>query len=147
MILAANVKTMFLDRQAVIRRTDRAQRRALNRAGGLTRTIARRSMRKYSGRASRQGEPPKYREGSLRRLLFYAFDPAAESVIVGPVGFGRSELPLVLEQGGLVTVTSRRDRKRKTKRIEARPYMVPALDRAAPELPEIFGQSLRREFA
>ncbi len=143
------VKALFFNRPKVRRAVDRARRRALSRAGAFIRQRARTSMRRRRG-SSRPGEPPHAHEGSLRRLLFFAYDPSAESVVVGPVGFRRSDAPTTLEFGGAATVTrrrSRRDDKRVVEsrrvRIEARPYMGPALRKELPTLPKAWAGSVR----
>lgn len=148
------VKDLFFDRPKVQRAVDRARRRALSKAGAFIRQRARTSMRRRRG-SSEPGSPPHAHEGSLRRLLFFAYDPSADSVVVGPVGFRRSDAPNTLEFGGAATVTRRRTRPRSggkrvveslpggRVRIEARPYMGPALRKELPNLPKSWASSVR----
>ncbi|MGD9692391.1 MAG: hypothetical protein AB7G17_13220 [Phycisphaerales bacterium] len=145
------VKDLFFDRPKVQRAVDRARRRALSKAGAFIRQRARTSMRRRRG-SSAPGSPPHAHEGSLRRLLFFAYDPSADSVVVGPVGFRRSDAPNTLEFGGAATVTRRRTRPRsggtrgvesRRVRIEARPYMGPALRKELPNLPKPWASSVR----
>lgn len=144
------VTALFFDRPRVRRAVDRAQRRALSRAGAFVRQRARTSMRRRRG-SSLPGAPPHAHEGSLRRLLFFAYDPGADSVVVGPVRLRRpGAAPNVLEFGGRMTVArrrTRRDGKRviesKRVRIEARPYMGPALRKELPNIPRAWANSVR----
>ena len=101
-------------------------------------------MRKRRG-TSRPGQPPFAHEGSLRRMVLFGYDPRTESVVVGPVGFRQGNAPSVLEFGGRATVVRRRGGKRtkQTVRIAARPYMRPALEKEAPNLPNVWRNSVR----
>ncbi len=70
---------------------------------------------------SKPGEPPRVRAGQLKQFLYFAFDPASKSVVVGPAKLPSSSalpVPAILEFGG----TS------EGSRIAPRPYMRPALD-------------------
>ena len=143
------VTALFFDRPRVQRTVDRARRRALSKAGAFIRQRARTSMRRRRG-SSAPGSPPHAHEGSLRRLLFFAYDPSADSVVVGPVGFRRSDAPNTLEFGGQATVTRRTPRaggkrvvESRRVRIEARPYMGPALRKELPNLPKPWASSVR----
>ena len=144
------VKRLFFDKKAVRRSVDRAKRRSLSRAGAFVRQRARTSMRRRKGSAP-PGKPPYAHEGSLRRLVFFAYDRGSESVVVGPVGFGRSKAPSALEFGGRVTIKQRRRRasgKRvvtsRRVRIQPRPFMAPALAKEASQLPKAWRNSVRR---
>lgn len=116
-------KKGFFDRQAVMDKVDAATRKSLNKAGASLRLIAQRSMRYVSAkgrgkkprRVSRPGEPPRaVREHPwLRKHLYYSYDDASETVVVGPVGFrGEDPVPGTLERGGLVTIRNARRRRR-----------------------------------
>lgn len=57
---------------------------------------------------SKPGEPPYAREGSLKRLIYFGFDPAGPSVVVGPMRFatrtrpgGGKSVPELLNEGGV----------------------------------------------
>lgn len=104
----------FFDRAAVRAMTDRHTRRALGHAGGYLRRVARNSMKVRRG-ASPPGKPPHAHTRLLKDFIFYAYDPAAESVVVGPVRTNqvffsadrrpiRGTVPGVLEHGGQVRV-------------------------------------------
>jgi len=124
----AKVKTLFFDRERVRKMVDRKRRRALARTGGLTRTIARRSIRKRK-KISQPGRPPHSHEGSLKRGIFFAFEPRRRSVVIGPVSHGNSDAPAALEYGGTTKFGTRAGPKR-TAKIRPRPYMGPALGKA-----------------
>jgi hypothetical protein len=159
--LSRDTKRWFFDREGVQQQLSRKAIAALTRIGGFIRTTARRSMRrKTSGPPSKPGTPPFARVGTLRDQLFFAYDPSTMSVIVGPVGLGKAEVPALHEYGGSIAVeetlysirkaaTARQAAsfrrlvvegkikvKPKPKRIRrlaypARPYMGPALEIAA----------------
>lgn len=106
----------FFDTEGVVRRLSAGERRLFVRYGGAVRTIARRSMRpggkKYA--TARPGEPPRTHEGSLRRLLFFAYEPDAHTVVIGPALFsarskagGGKTVPELMERGGSVPANGR----------------------------------------
>ena len=77
------IKSMFFDRQGVKDALDSATYYYLSRQGGYIRKVARNSMRPVRG-PSAPGTPPHRHVGFLWRLLFYAYDRSARSVVVGP---------------------------------------------------------------
>lgn len=107
-------------------------------------------MRRRKGSAP-PGTPPHAHEGSLRRLILFGYDRASDSVVVGPVRLNKpGAAPSVLEFGGRTTIKQRRtranDRRVVTKRrirIEARPYMGPALKKELPNIPKAWSSSVR----
>ncbi len=139
------IKAMFFDRPKVQRTVDRAKRRSLSRAGAFIRQRARTSIRRRK-RTSRPGEPPTSHTGLLRRFILFGYDRRSDSVVVGPVGFRRSRAPNVLEFGGRTTVAAGRrgrQKKKRTVRIAARPYMRPALEKERSQLPAVWRNSVR----
>jgi hypothetical protein len=139
------IKDMFFDRATVVRAVDGAKRKVLSKAGAFIRTAARTSIRKRKGSAP-AGKPPHSHEGSLRRLILFGYDKAADSVVVGPVGFKKSVAPSVLEYGGDTVVLRRRGGRLTSQRVRiaARPYMAPALERERPKLPLLWRNSIRK---
>lgn len=139
------IKDSFFDRHVVIAAVDKAKRKVLSKAGAFIRTAARTSIRRRRGSAP-PGRPPHSHEGSLRKLILFGYDRQADSVVVGPVGFRNSEAPATLERGGMTTVYRRRNGRLvgERVRIEARPYMGPALDRERPRLPALWRNSVRK---
>lgn len=94
---------LFFDSPRVIAAVDVATRRAMSKMGAFVRTRARSSIRKRK-KPSPPGSPPSSHVGTLRNLLFFAFDPVTYSVVVGPVLLGRrpDAVPGTLEAGAVV---------------------------------------------
>lgn len=104
MLTVANFKGSFFDRAGVLAALDRAEKRGLSRFGAFVRRTARSSIRKRKA-TSKPGSPPTDRGGPLKRLLFFGYDPAARSVVIGPAIFPRAKArgaPRLLEEGGQV---------------------------------------------
>jgi len=139
------IKDMFFDRATVIRAVDAAKRKVLSKAGAFIRTAAKTSIRPRKG-SSRPGNPPFSHEGSLRRLILFGYDRAADSVVVGPVGFKKSTAPSALEHGGEAVVTRRRGGRLTSQRVRIapRPYMAPALEKERPRLPPLWRNSIKK---
>ena len=135
--LRFDVKKWFFDRDRVTKLMDRENRQALQEAGRRIRRVAQTSMRYVTSRreqerkiaaglrkraagdpsVSRPGEPPRAIKPHpwIRKNLFYAFEPVAQSVVIGPVGFARgSGAPETLEFGGRARV---RNKQRRTRRM------------------------------
>ena len=139
------IKSLFFDRPKVQRAVDKAKRAVLSRAGAFIRQTAKQSMRHRKGSAP-PGRPPYVHAGHLRRLIFFGYDANSESVVIGPLGFRRSDAPNVLEFGGATVVERRRRRGRRERRkvrIARRPYMGPALEKERPKLPKLWANSVR----
>ena len=123
-------KAFFLDSPRIEALLDAATRKNLMHAGGKVRTIARRSMRYVTAakeqerlirlglrkrlndpQASRPGEPPRAIRPHpwIREHLLFAYDPASQVVVVGPVGFAAgSGAPAILEHGGRTRIRNKR---------------------------------------
>jgi len=144
-MITMRIKDMFFDRATVIRAVDGAKRKVLSKAGAFIRTAARTSIRKRK-KSAPPGKPPHSHEGSLRRLILFGYDQAADSVVVGPVGFKKSVAPNVLEYGGETVVLSRRGGRLTSRKVNiaARPFMAPALERERPKLPLLWRNSIRK---
>lgn len=135
------IKQMFFDREAVISRVDVASRKVLSRFGSFVRQSARSSIRKRKASAP-PGSPPTNRTGLLKKFIFFGYDPASSSVVIGPARLnGRGSAPSLLEYGGSTTVVRRGRRERAS--YEARPYMRPAFDRERPKLPAMWSGSIK----
>lgn len=89
--------------------------------------------------SSRPGEPPRSQVGTLRKFLFFSFDPRSESVVVGPARTTADDqdAPRTLEFGGTAEVGGSR------RRIAPRPYMGPALTQEQPKFAELWRNSVR----
>jgi hypothetical protein len=124
--LSAGCKKWFFDKPGVQRMMLNTTREALSRAGALVRTIARRSMKYVTslreqarridgGERSRMtpvgpsapGTPPHAVRPHpwIREFLYYAYDPAAGSVVIGPMRLNsRTNVPALHEAGGTVMI-------------------------------------------
>jgi hypothetical protein len=162
----SDAKSFFFDRAAVTGRISAGLRRVLSRFGAHVRTAARRSMRPAgkSGRVSEPGTPPRTRTGLLRKLLLFSYDPASQSVIIGPAainGTGPKALdgattPSVLETGGRIELTevqvngqwrvgariANEPTRRRAVEVKARPYMGPAFQAELKKLPPNWRDSI-----
>lgn len=144
--------SMFFDKQSVLRAVDRAERRVLSKAGAFLRRRAKSAIRRRK-RVSRPGEPPSSHAGHLRRLIFFGYDRAASSVVIGPLLFRsrqRPTVPKLLEFGGVVTRERKGRRRRvlgarRTMRYRPRPFMGPALEAEAPNFPSLFKDSVKAD--
>lgn len=89
--------------------------------------------------SSKPGEPPRSILGYLRRFIYFGWDPATHSVVIGPALFGGASgtAPRVLEEGGMTV-----NYKGKTLTIKPRPFMSPAFQAELVELPKIWQQSV-----
>lgn len=144
-------KQFFFDRQIVIDAVGKAAAKNLSKAGSFIRTSARSSLRRRKA-SSPPGEPPsvhtKDRVATLKNIWF-VFDPANRSVVVGPLklngsrleGSNRKTVPSLHELGGAAVVTSRK-RKRRAK-YAPRPFMGPAMERELPKFVDLWAHSVK----
>jgi len=102
------------------------------------RTTARSSIRRRKV-VSRPGQPPSSHTGLLKRFIFFGYDPARHSVVIGPVALARSDgkAPSLLEHGGMSRRAGRAVRYRR------RPFMGPAMTKELPGLPKLWRDSVR----
>lgn len=155
-------KGNFFDRDKIIKAMDRATLRVLNQFGRMVRKRAQASL-KYGDRPSAPGSPPtahrsrsitktsrstgrtrKRSVSYLREFLFYSYDDAAKSVVIGPSKLDQtvdSDALPALEYGGSSTVSSRGKGRRV--KIRPRPFMRPALDAELPNLAPLWRNSVR----
>lgn len=126
MVRFDQIKTAFFDTPAVKDAIDAGTRKVLSKFGAFVRTRAKSSIRTRK-KSNPPGQPPSSHEGSLKRLIFFAFDPATKSLVVGPVPFRKGEAPRLLEHGGTAI------RRGKPAHYRPRPFMAPA---AKAELPK-----------
>lgn len=160
-----SAKQWFFDREKVIRRVERTRRGAMAKMGDYVRDTARNSIKKRKT-SSQPGQPPHSHTGLLKNQIWFAYDPAADSVVIGPVAFRRSDVPQALEFGGTVRVKKRvlisqtnngktkkgRDRVKRGDariysgplKIKARPYMGPALIKSKTALPDIWEKAITK---
>lgn len=157
---------LFFDRPAVISAVDRATLRQLSTFGRFVRRRARSSIRKRK-KVSKPGEPPSSHKSSEPNLrtIFYAYEPANRSVIIGPVKLdfigndvqpAKGTRPELLEEGGDANVQQvqlsggrwvrpnkktkggRRNKRTRRVQIKARPFMGPAFQQEFPQAAGLF---------
>lgn len=132
---------LFFDRDAVRDAVDKGTRRALSKFGAYVRTRSRSSIRKRK-KISDPGKPPSSHEGSLRKLILFAFDAANKSVVIGPVPFAKGEAPALLEYGGTVNRTTKSG-ERRTLFYRPRPYMGPAYKAELLKAAQVFKNAIK----
>jgi hypothetical protein len=136
-------KSNFFDRAAVESAVDRATLRNLARFGAFVRTRSRSSIRKRKA-ISAPGQPPSSHVGTLKKFIFFSFEPTSRSVVIGPTRTsGRGEAPSVLEHGGTSVFVAPRKRRPVTARYRPRPFMGPAFDEEQKKLPDLWRNSVR----
>jgi len=157
----------FRDLDKIQNAEERAAKRALSRFGAFVRTRARSSMRKRR-KASAAGSPPSVHVGYIKKFLFFAYEPNARNVVIGPAllngSKNTSEATVVelQETGGeakraevqlsggvwvrknrvLPNGTIRKTRTRAAK-YPARPYMKPAFDAELPKAAGMFKDTFK----
>lgn len=159
-------KAFFFDRSAVLDRLDKMKAGGLKQCGAVTRRIARNSLRR-SPNPSRPGQPPKIHgtDSLLKKFIFFTFDPGSFSCLVGPARINSSmtaaagdTVPGILEHGGTThfPATSYLDTNSATGRVrrrmyaavaryvQPRPFMRPALEKAADKYPRLFANAWSR---
>ena len=142
-MIGFKITKLFFDKKAVRDKVDAGTRRVLSKFGAFVRRTARGSIRKRK-KPSPPEQPPSSHVGLLKKFIFFGYEPAKRSVVIGPVRLsqkGRGEAPHLLEYGGAGTVVRRGKRKRA--RYAARPFMGPAMTKEEPKLPEMWRDSLR----
>jgi hypothetical protein len=138
-------KGNFFDRAKVIRAVDAGTRRVLSRFGAFVRTRARTSMRRRR-RPSEPGQPPSVHTGLIKRFIFFVYELARKSVVIGPVKLNSVVDPgalAALEYGGQSTVEDRRGGPRRRITVRPRPYMRPALKAELSGLSALWKNSIR----
>jgi hypothetical protein len=136
-------KANFFDRTAVKNAVDRATVRVLSRFGAFVRTRARSSIRKRKA-ISQPGQPPSSHVGTLKKFIFFSYEPTKRSVVIGPTPVaGGGKAPELLEYGGTPVFTARR-RRRTTANYRPRPFMAPAFEHEQKNLPNLWRDSVKR---
>lgn len=138
------MRANFFDQAAVVGRVSAAVAQQLSKFGAFVMTRARQSIRTRK-KVSEPGTPPTNRTGKLKYGIFFAFDPATESVVMGPTKFGgtisNTALP-ALEYGGESVIYRGRGRTENVL-IAPRPFMQPAFDSELRQLPSLLQNSVK----
>jgi hypothetical protein len=136
-------KSTFFDRTKVRSAVDRETLRVLSRFGAFVRTRARSSIRQRK-RISQPGQPPSSHVGTLKRLIFFSYEPTKRSVVIGPTPIaGGGQAPSLLEHGGTSSFVPRTKRRRAAARYRPRPFMTPAFEEEKRTLPDLWRNSIR----
>ena len=133
------VKNQFFDRAKIKNKVDARSRKVLSKFGAYVRQRSRQSIRKRKG-TSRPGNPPFSHVGTLKRHIYFGYDPNRRSVVIGPVIFpGKSGKALpALEYGGRSDTPSGA-----TVKIAARPFMGPAFNSVLPLVSSFWQNTIR----
>jgi len=137
------ITKLFFDKKAVRDKVDAGTRRVLSKFGAFVRRTARSSIRKRE-KTSQPGSPPSSHTGLLKKFIFFGYEPAKRSVVIGPVRLsqkGRGEAPHLLEYGGSTKVEHRGKRRRA--KVRARPFMGPAFEKEEPKLAAMWRDSIK----
>ncbi len=130
-MIAYRVRTRS-DIAKVERKARRENPKSLAHGAAMVRLIARRSIRP-SPRPAPRGRPPHTRKGKrLRRAILYAVDKIRELALIGP-SFRIAGISAAEHEHGADW----------RKPMDERPFMRPALEKAAPKLPQQWEGFLR----
>lgn len=164
---------LFFDRSAVIKATERKERKALGAVGAVIRREARTLVRQRKRpskrsrgrktRPSRAGQPPVSWTKPGIRDIFFHYVPSAKSVVAGPLQFNHSpDVPGQLEHGENVRITESKyadrempwapgrwedgpvETRTRTVKIRERPFMGPALANNQDKILDIFSEVGRK---
>lgn len=148
-MLKAKVK--YTPKPLVIRAAQDAAEVIGKRFGSYVQRSARQSIRRgpKSGKPSSPGKPPRSKTGALKANIRWAYDPTSRSVVIGPTLLSDKEgkdSPEAMEKGGSSRAVSYigGKRVRRRQRVAARPFMLPALQKRAPELPGLWKNSIKQ---
>ncbi len=137
-------KANFFDRAKVKKAVDRATIRVLSKFGAFVRTRSRSSIRKRKA-ISQPGQPPSSHVGTLKKFIFFSYEPAKRSVVIGPTPIaGGGKAPELLEHGGTSVFVAPRRRRRTTANYRPRPFMTPAFVAEQKNLPNLWRDSVKR---
>lgn len=104
-------KNSFFSREGLELAVDKGLYKAKEKFGAFLARRMSHNIRKRN-RVSKPGETPTSQTGTLRNFIFFAYDNATGSVIVGPAktnqknaqGYGGKTIPQTLERGGLIRI-------------------------------------------
>jgi hypothetical protein len=111
-------KATFFNIAAVTDPLEKAKQTAAIESAALVRKVARESMRPKSKKlwptSSPPGTPPHADIGTIRKLLFFAWDASREAAVIGPAFFptksskaGNEPVPGIHEKAGTLTIVRR----------------------------------------
>lgn len=162
MAIKLSFKEGFFDREAVLKAVGRARVKVLGEYGRRVRRRAQKSLQYADGPAAPGEAPHAHRSRTrkrtskrtgkvrvrsvsfLREFLFYKYDPASQSVVIGPERLDSTVDPRALpalERGGPSSILDHGKRKAIT--VAARPFMAPAAAAERPGLSSLWKDSVR----
>lgn len=109
----------------------------LKKIGAFVRRSARQSLRKRKA-ASAPGSPPSVHTPYLKNKILFAVDTSGLSVVIGPTP-DRGNDAEELEYGGVTRRNGKGRSAGRSQRIEARPFMRPALAKNLTQIGQIIG--------
>lgn len=134
----AALRSSFFDRRAVLDDVARKNKKGQAKAGAYVRQRARTSIRRRK-KSAEPGKPPSAHGGQIK-LIFFAWDAAAETTVVGPAIFTAARGPKrgmkLLESGGEAQVKDDRGRPKRV-RYRGNPFMGPAVRAELPKFPGV----------
>jgi hypothetical protein len=118
-----NVTTkMFFDKPGVVAAMSRKTQRVLSSTGAFTRQTMKRGMRKRKGVSAIGDYPSAHGNSLLRSLIYFGYDDATQSVVIGPTLIRNDSsilsnvtVPQLINEGG--TIQRRVFRRRKNSRL------------------------------
>jgi hypothetical protein len=135
-------KRMFFDRDPVLKAIDAANRRVLSKIGAFVRTRAQTSMKRRRASAKPNQPPSAHGNPLLKKLLYFAFDAATKSVVVGPVRSRKGVVPHLMEYGGQGEVIVRGVKT--TRRFAPHAFMGPALAKEREGFAKLWKDQVKR---
>lgn len=153
LVVKGTVRRYIANNKRMLAAVERGQRRALFRAGGLVRTVARRSIRSGGKKnaVSKPNDPPRWHVKPGIREIYFGYDARTGTMPVGPIKFNAkgSDVPEKLEHGGVITISRKRHRngqlviERKKVILKPRPTMQPALAKTKDKIAQEFKDVIR----
>jgi hypothetical protein len=131
--------SQFFDRAAVIEKVEDGTKSVLAKAGAFVRTRAKSSIRSRKKPAT-PGTPPSSHTGILKNLILFGYEPATESVVIGPKLFRSANPtgPELLEYGGNGKTLAG-----KPAIYQKFPFMEPALEAERDHFAELFSNAIK----
>ena len=144
-----STKSFFPEHKAVLSAADKQSRAVLTKFGAFVRRTAKGLIRPGK-KPSKPGQPPHaHGKSPLKAFLFFVYDLAAHSVVIGPAKLGGTvspNEPEVLEKSGTTKILAWRDGHQVLQRVhvDKRPYMGPAVAKESKKLPSLWASSVKK---
>lgn len=138
-------KRGFFEADKIMRGVDRATTKVLSKFGAFVRQRAIRDKLRRRKGVSRPGKPPSVHTTPGLRMVLFAYDFRARSVVIGPLKlhgrspYGPTTVPELIECGGTVPGAQRWLRTD----YAARPFMGPAYREELAKMPPLWRNSVR----